>query len=224
MDRPVSDNKIGWTGWDALKEAEAFPGQHEEKESLSSTTIQECDCCGEEKECGTYEIVQEYDPVPICESCLENWILCSKCKRLVPIDPQSWKGVEWTELNHQKYCRECAGIVLNSPDNGFSVKGGEFIRTNDIGVLTLNLIGVPLNWELVKDWEFRMFSGTPTQTGVATEMSDIINEAQYYEEFLIGITERGQFHTVVSLFKRKIQERSEDGPESGKANVGDLQQ
>jgi len=212
LDRRV--NALGETGWDWLKRSKAFPAQHEIHKPKKEETLP-CDDCGEEKECGVYDTIYNYD-VPICKECLEeSWIGCTECHTLIPIRPQSWAGVEWIELNHMKYCHDCAGNVLDSTENGFSFDGGSSIKPSDVKDLALNLVGISLGeWEEVEYWHMGWNTTHQDELNNVAAINDHLLEAQPNEEFLLGYSGREQFGVTVSLYKRQKEDISKNVPQT----------
>jgi len=214
MDRPV--NALGWTGWKLLEDAKAFPGQHTKHEGEQVEA--ECYECNETKPClkrRTIYCAADNEGEMFCESCLETWYVCPDCGILIPIEPQSWAGVEWQKIDHDHYCKDCASAIFNGPECPRTVKGGTVLNLDDVRQYQQQLSQVNFDWDIwdgpkSRDdrgqwfWEVGI-GGSYDEAHVAKYICEEIERSEPDVEFIFGPFEYAQFGATIGLFRRKCQ-------------------
>jgi hypothetical protein len=204
MDRVV--NGLGETGWDWLHHAKAFPGQHESKPKTKSARKRACDDCGEKSVCTGFKTTYGGRKHYLCERCAEQYYTCAGCGVLVPIEPQSYAGVEWTQIDDEYYCRDCATKVYNGKDCPKTVAGGRQLTLEDIRDLGQNLSNVRLpKWRRVDDEDLSVgwYSQNVSEQFIANQFIAHIAAARDTHEFILGVTEHQQFQSSLGLFTRR---------------------
>jgi len=204
MDRPW--NAVGWDGWKALRDAKAFPGQHGITK-VETRELARCNDCGEE----THEwspastIYTRGDSTPICSRCLEDYYWCPDCGVGIPIQPQSYSGVEWVEINHQKYCAKCAETIYNDGECPKVVAGGTVLSMDGVKENQQALHMVDLHaWERVAEWETGWYERSVGEAQIAKYICEWIEREGPEKEYIFGPYEFGQFHARIGLFQREV--------------------
>ena len=199
MDRRV--NAMGESGWDWLRNAKAFPGQHKVK--VRGKRKRECDDCGTKDFCVGFKTIYSKSRKKhyLCEKCQEGWYTCPDCGILVPIEPQSWAGVEWIEIRGAYYCHDCASKVM-SEDPPHVLEGHTLYDVDALKEYFTPLSGIHLKgWEQVEEWEIGFDYG-PTEMDMAKEVSDLIFKGKETDKFIFGSTHHAQFVHWFGLFKK----------------------
>lgn len=208
MDRPV--NALGETGWDLLRNAEAFPGQHRAKPT--DTTTIECDDCGEEEECCKVKTIYGSKEEWLCQKCMEDYYVCPDCGVLVPISPQSYSGVEWVEIRHEYYCSDCASKIYQSDKCPKTVPGGTVLLIQDIRKFSQNLAMVQLggSWMhgdedggAASEWSVGWYPHNCTEAQISKYICEAVERGQKDEEFIFGPNSHSQFESTIGLYWRK---------------------
>jgi len=198
LDRPV--NRMGETGWDWLRQFQAFPGQWLNTPKTGAV-LAECHDCGDEKECVAQTTIYRSD-VQLCRRCIEDYVPCCKCSVLIPTEPQSWSGVEWLEHDHQYYCPSCFDQLLRGPDCPGLIRSGTDPAPSDMKEWIQNFVKAgPANWEEVKSWRFPFGSDEQDWLNTCYDAKRMM-EQHLGDEFLMAFTTLAQFGQTVTLFRR----------------------
>jgi hypothetical protein len=199
MDRPV--NRMGESGWDWLRRAEAFPGQWLNPETTAGTKAKCHDCSEEKDDCTVHTTIYNID-AHICRRCLEDWVPCCTCNILLPIEPQSWSGVEWLKHNHQYYCPRCYDELLRGPDCPGIIRQGADLSPSALKAHILNFVKAgPANWEEVETWRFPFESGEQDWLNCVDEAKELMVTYPGHQ-FCLAFTALEQFGQSITLFHR----------------------
>ena len=204
MDKPI--NAVGWTGWTVFTQAEAYPGQSIDTSDKGEETKKCDDCWEEDKVCKPFKTIYE-DEHWVCESCLHTWVDCKECGILIPVAPQSWSGVDWVEIAHQKYCGNCAQKLID--DGKFQyIKGGTELKPEDIRKITVNLVPVGdydgdcfKNWERVNRWDIRCDQDGDQEIDFITK--EVKDNPNY--NYMVGYVGIEQFGMNIGLYRSPTQ-------------------
>jgi len=209
MDRPV--NQMGESGWDWLRHARAFPGQQQGHESGDWQTVDEdgekltCYDCGEEAPCKLSETIYQPSGVWICGPCHEDYYTCAgpDCGLLIPIQPQSYAGVEWTRVEDNFYCEHCVDALYQGPDCPGTVVGGTRLEERDVAGLSQQLSHVAMgDWDLVDSWSVGWYGNNVSEETVFEAIVEAVEEAGDDVEFIFGVTSHEQFQVHIGLYRR----------------------
>lgn len=228
MDRPW--NRMGWDGWHVIKEAKAFPGQQQTYEGElvlvdENDEPNTCHDCSKKKPCRKARTIYcspDNEGEWICESCCEDYYVCPDCRILIPIQPQSYYGVDWQSIGRAHYCIDCASEVFNGPDCPNVVVGGTVLSMDGVRGYQQQLSRVNLDpdiWTGPRDcsdrgesfWEVGMCEHHHNEAAVSKYIAEAVEQAGEEEEFIFGPFEFAQFGATIGLYSRtRVAQNGED--------------